>query len=133
VSTYYLDTSAALKLLVEEDHSRAFAEFYDDHATDAWVTSTLLRVELLRAVSRALPESILDARELLLAFAFVAIDDEIIEAAASVPDRRLRSLAAIHLATARTLGDDLDGLVSYDERLAAAAQRAGIETLAPLD
>ena len=63
------------------------------------------------------------ARDLLLAFSFVAMDDDIVEAAMNEPDRGLRSLDAIHLATARILGEDLDALVSYDDRLLKAAIR----------
>jgi predicted nucleic acid-binding protein len=49
------------------------------------------------------------------------------------PDRALRSLDAIHLGTARILAEDLDGLVTYDARLAAAASDAGLPVLSPLD
>jgi uncharacterized protein len=74
-----------------------------------------------------------DARDLLTAFSYVAIDDEIVEAAMTEPDRTLRSLDAIHLATARILGPDLDGLVTYGTRLATAAGAAGLVTLSPQD
>ncbi len=133
MSAYYLDTSAALKLLAEESHSRSFAQFYDDHANAAWVSSTLLRVEVMRAVTRALPVAVPDARELLLAFDFISIDEDIIEVAMNEPDRTLRSLDAIHLATARALGDDLDGMATYDERLAVAAMAAGMTIISPRD
>ena len=59
--------------------------------------------------------------ELLEAFSFVSIDDDIVERAMVEPDPQLRSLDAIHLATARVIADDLAALVSYDERLLAAA------------
>jgi predicted nucleic acid-binding protein len=72
-----------------------------------------------------------DARDLLLAFSYIAIDDEIVEAAMNEPDRALRSLDAIHLATARLLGPDLDAIVSYDDRLTAAATGAGLVTASP--
>jgi uncharacterized protein len=133
VSLYYADTSAAIKLLVEESHSKAFAAFYDAHADAEWVSSALLRIELTRAVTRALPALLPDARDLLLAFSFVAIDDDIVEAAMNEPDRGLRSLDAIHLATARILGEDLDAIVSYDDRLLKAATDAGLATASPRD
>jgi predicted nucleic acid-binding protein len=131
VSLYYVDTSAAIKLLVEESHSAAFAEFYDKATGAAWVSSALLRIELMRAVIRALPAMLPDARDLLLAFDFVTIDDDIVDAAMNEPDRMLRSLDAIHLATARVLGTDLTALVTYDDRLALAAKDAGMEVLSP--
>jgi predicted nucleic acid-binding protein len=125
VSLYYIDTSAALKLLAEESHSLAFASFYDDSAGASWVSSALLRIEVIRAVSRVMPALLPDARALLLAFDYVSIDDEVVEAAMNEPDRMRRSLDAIHLATARVLGPDLDGLATYDDRLAAAAKGRG--------
>jgi len=133
VSLYYADTSAVIKLLVEESHSKAFAAFYDAHADAEWVSSALLRIELTRAVSRAMPALLPDARDLLLAFSFVAIDDDIVEGAMNEPDRGLRSLDAIHLATARVLGEDLDAIVSYDVRLLKAATDAGLATASPWD
>jgi uncharacterized protein len=133
VSLYYIDTSAALKLIAEESHSRAFAEFYDKSDGASWVSSALLRIEVVRAVSRAMPAALPDARALLLAFDYVSIDDEVVDAAMDEPDRMLRSLNAIHLATARVLGPDLEGLVTYDDRLAAAAKDAGIPVIDPRD
>ena len=133
MSLYYIDTSAALKLLAEESHSRAFAMFYDESAGASWVSSTLLRIEVVRAVGRAMPAALPDARALLQAFDYVSIDDEVVDAAMNEPDRMLRSLDAIHLATARVLGPDVDGLATYDDRLAAAAKDAGIAVIDPRD
>jgi uncharacterized protein len=133
VSLYYIDTSAALKLLADESHSRAFATFYDASAGASWASSALLRIEVVRAVSRVMPAALPDARALLLAFSYVSIDDEVVEAAMNEPDRRLRSLDAIHLATARVLGPDVAGLATYDDRLAAAAKDAGISVIDPRD
>lgn len=133
MSVYYVDTSAALKLLAEESHSRAFAAFYDEHSRASWVSSALLRIEVIRAVARVMPAALPDARDLLLAFDYVNIDDEIVDAAMNEPDRMLRSLDAIHLATARVLGPDLTGVVTYDDRLATAADDAGMSVVAPRD
>jgi predicted nucleic acid-binding protein len=133
VSLYYADTSAVIKLLAEETHSKAFAAFYDSHADAEWVSSALLRIEVARAVARAAPALLPDARDLLSAFSYIAIDDEIVEAAMDEPDRGIRSLDAIHLATARIVGPDLDGLVSYDIRLTTAASSAGLVVVSPQD
>jgi predicted nucleic acid-binding protein len=133
VSLYYADTSTVIRLLVEESHSKAFAAFNDAHADAQWVSSAVLRIELTRAVTRALPALLPDARDLLLAFSFVAIDDDIAEGAMAEPDRGLRSLDAIHLATARVLGEDLDAIASYDDRLPKAATEAGLATASPRD
>lgn len=131
MSLYYADTSAVIKLLAEESHSKAFAAFYDSHADAEWVSSALLRIEVTRAVARGAPALLPDARDLLSAFSYIAIDDEIVEAAMNEPDRALRSLDAIHLATARILAGDLDGLLTYDTRLAGAASDAGLVALSP--
>jgi hypothetical protein len=133
VSLYYADTSAVIKLLAEEEHSRALAAFYDEHTDAEWVSSALLKIELTRAVSRVMPVLMPDARDLLRAFSYVSIDDDIVEAAMNEPDRGLRSLDVIHLATARIFGNELDALVSYDDRLLRAAGEAGLPTAAPPD
>ena len=128
---YYADTSAVIKLLVEETHSKAFAAFYDTHADAEWASSALLRIELTRAVAHAMPALLPEARDLLTAFSYIAIDEEIVDGAMSEPDRRLRSLDAIHLATARILAPELDALVTYDDRLVKAATDAGLATISP--
>jgi len=133
VSQFYADTSAVLKLLVEEQNSKAFAAFYDGHADAEWISSALLRIELMRAVTWAMPARLPDARELLRAFSYIAIDDEVVEGAMAEPDRGLRSLDAIHLATARLLAQELDAIVTYDDRLIKASGEAGIDTISPHD
>ena len=131
MSLYYADTPAVIKLLVEETHSKAFAAFYDGHADDEWVSSALLRIELTCAVARTMPALLPEARDLLTAFSYIAIDDEIVDGAMSEPDRGLGSLDAIHLATARILAPELEALVTYDYRLIKAATDAGLATVAP--
>ena len=133
MSLYYADTSAVVKLLVEETDSKAFAAFYDAHNDAEWVSSALLRIELTRAVARAIPALLPDAQDLLLAFSCIAIDEDIVEGAMNEPDRALRSLDAIHLATARILAPELDALVTYDDRLLRAATDAGLVTISPRD
>ena len=133
MSLYYADTSAVIKLLVEETDSKAFAAFYDAHSDAEWVSSALLRIELTRAVARAMPALLPDARELLLAFSCIAIDDDIVEGAMNEPDRMLRSPDAIHLATARILAPELDASVTYDDRRLRAATDVGLVTVSPRD
>jgi uncharacterized protein len=109
----------------------AFAAFYDGHADAEWVSSALLRIELTRAVARATSALLPEARDLLTAFSYIAIDDEIVDGAMSEPDRGLRSLDTIHLATARILAPELEALVTYDDRLVKAAADAGLATVSP--
>ena len=61
------------------------------------------------------------------------MDDEIVEAAMNEPDRMLHSPDAIHLATARVLGTDLDAIITYDDRPASAAADAGRAVITPRD
>ena len=133
MSVYYADTSAVIKLLAEESHSRAFAAFYDSHADTEWVSSTLSRIELTRAVTRVMPALLPEARDLLSAFSYISMDDDVVEGAMNEPDRGLRSLDAVHLATARILADDLIAIVSYDDRLLKASEEAGLGIASPRD
>jgi predicted nucleic acid-binding protein len=133
VSVYYADTSAVIKLLAEESHSQAFAAFYDSHADTEWVSSALLWIELTRAVTRIMPVLLPEARDLLSAFSYISMDDDVVEGAMNEPDRGLRSLDAIHLATARIPSSDLTAIVSYDDRLLKAAEDAGLGIESPRD
>src|SRR5271156_2954452 len=125
MALYYLDTSAAFKLLAAEEHADAFLAFYREHRSDNWISSDLLRIEVSRVVARNWPALIPDAQRLLDA------DEDVVRSAIVEPDRLLRSLDAIHLATARLLGPELTALLTYDDRLAKAAADAGIPVLAP--
>jgi hypothetical protein len=78
-----------------------------------------------------MPALLPEARDLLTAFSYIAIDDEIVDGAMSEPDRGLRSLDAIHLATTRILAPELEALVTYDDRLIKAAMDAGLATVSP--
>lgn len=84
-------------------------------------------------LSGSVPRCCADARALLDAFEVVAIDDDVVTAAMAEPDRMLRSRDAIHLSTARLFGTELDGFVTYDDRLAVAARDARMPVVAPRD
>jgi predicted nucleic acid-binding protein len=131
VSLVYLDSSALVKLIVREPESGALAEFLRGHSER--VSSALSLTEVLRALGRAgfgVAER-RRAREILTRVALVDVDRRTLAAAAALDPPALRTLDAIHLATALTLREDLAALVTYDRRLAAAAKRADIEALAP--
>lgn len=130
-AVFYIDSSAVVKLLLAETHSQELTAFYDERRSDAWVSSSLMRIEVARAVTRALPSAQTEVPALLAAFGYLAIDEEIVEAATREPDPDLRSPDAIHLASARVLGEQLAAVVTYDERLAAATTRAGLPVHTP--
>ena len=131
MALYYLDTSAAFKLLAAEEHAEAFLSFYREHRNDDWVSSDLLRIELTRAVARDWRALIPDAQRLLDAFEYVQMDEDVVRTAMVEPDPLPRSLDAIHLATARLLGPELTALLTYDDRLAQAAADAAIPVHTP--
>jgi len=127
---HYLDSSALVKLVVFEAESTALRAWLTSENRDP-VTSDLARTELLRAVRRAAPDRAVAAHEVLATMTVLTLSTETFEAAARLDPMTLRSLDALHLAVALELGDDLDGIVVYDERLADAANAYGISTLAP--
>jgi uncharacterized protein len=135
----YLDSSAILKLLRRENESDALIAHLDAHAQQELVTSALATVEVARALTavgaadmaaRAVRRS--DRVEVgdvvVPALAMVA---PILDLARTLPPAVLRSLDAIHVATALLAGAALDHVITYDKRMAAAAQAAGLQTVSP--
>jgi predicted nucleic acid-binding protein len=127
---WYLDTSAAVKLVVAEAGTAGLVSWIREHE-DAVVSSDLLRTELLRATRRGAPDRMPRARAVLDGLVLLAVPPSTFERAAELDPTELRSLDALQLAAALGLGDGLDGLVTYDERMAAGARRLGIQVLAP--
>jgi uncharacterized protein len=126
----YVDTSALLKLLKSETHSEALAAYLADR--DDLVSSTLLAVELRRSALRSLPRSLPRVDILLSRVEMIDMDDVVVESASRLPDPMLRSLDAIHLATALLIRDEVDVLLTYDERLADAARAHRLPAAAPI-
>lgn len=126
----YLDTSALVKLVVREVETPALVAWIDEIELDL-VSSDLARTELLRVVRRAAPDLVLRAREVLDVVTLLDVTTQIFEAAARVDPPTLRTIDALHLAAAFELGDDLAIIVTYDDRLAAAATAAGVRVSAP--
>ena len=126
----YIDASAAAKLVLEEPESRALAKWMTRDGRIA-VTSDLTRTELLRATRRFAPDRMSEARAVLDIMTVVTVSTSVFERAATLDPESLRSLDAIHLASALELGDELDDLATYDVRLAEAARRYGISVVAP--
>jgi predicted nucleic acid-binding protein len=128
----YLDSSALVKLVQQESESEALRGFIADHRSDSLVTSALARVEVVRAVSAGSHGAIEHARRQLARLDQLALTSALLDRAADIrPDRQLRSLDAIHLAAAQTVGDDLRAVLTYDRRLADAAGALGLVVQAP--
>jgi uncharacterized protein len=127
---YYLDTSAAVKLVEAEPETPGLATWLAAHDGQI-VSSDLLRTELQRVVRRANPNAMPQARAVLDTVTLLTMPTATFERAAELDPDLLRSLDALHLAAALELGDDLDGVVTYDDRLATAARLHGVEVIAP--
>lgn len=127
--TVYLDTSAAAKLVVEEPESDALAAYLDDLGPeDDLLSSALLETELRRlGVRLDVAQSAIT--DVLTRVDLVEPDRALFLAAGLLPGTSLRSLDALHLATA--LRVDADLLVAYDRRLLEAAKSVGLATLSP--
>lgn len=127
---YYLDTSAAVKLVVREQGSAALRRWVGSADSDL-VGSDLVRTELIRTIRRGAPAALVQARAVLDTLVLLTLPSEVFERAATLEPSVLRSLDALHLAVAMQLGDELDAIVTYDDRLASAAQGLGIPALSP--
>jgi uncharacterized protein len=124
----YVDSSAFVKLVATEPESAAL-----EAALDGWLlaSSALLEVEAAIAVRRRNPGEVRAVRELLRIVELVEIDGAVRRAAGDLTDPRLRSLDAIHLATALSLGERCDGFFAYDDRLTTAARAHGLSVTVP--
>lgn len=130
----YLDTSALVKLVLVETHSADLAAWLNDRVQMRWVTSVLADVELPRAVIRAgSPEGLASVPAVLARLDRFEIDEVVRTTAASLRDPDLRTLDAIHLATATVAAStaNLDAVVTYDRRLASVVSSLGMRPVAP--
>lgn len=127
----YLDASAIVKLVKAERESDALIS-----SLVQWpdrVTVAMARVEVHRALSRigASRAEHTRADAVLEGLVLIRVDDAILVRAASFKDRHLRTIDAIHLATALTMGDDPEVFFTYDARLARAAERLRLPVAHP--
>ena len=125
---WYLDTSAFLKLLAEDNDSAAMREWAVLH--DSLWSSQLLRTEAVRAASR-LGISDDDVETALESVSLILPSVATFYTAGHLAPHSLRSLDALHLATALEMGDDLEGIVAYDERLITASRDASLVVVSP--
>lgn len=127
----YLDSSAIVKLIVLEQETSALLSFLAGHPERA--SSVLVRVEVLRALRRAGVSASQRRRavDVLARIALLHVEDDILESAAELESADLRSLDAIHIATALSIKEELTGVVTYDERFSSAAKRMGLSIFTP--
>lgn len=126
----YLDSSAVVKLARREAETQALRAWLTANPQPL-VVSALARTETARVLRRAEPTALPVLASVLALLYQVPVSDPILDAAASLADPLLRSLDAIHLATAASLGSVVNWFVAYDRRLAQAAQAEGLAVVAP--
>lgn len=128
----YLDSSAIVKLVQREGESASLRRYLRKHSGSPRVTSALARVEVVRAVLAAGPTAVAQARRQLGRMYQVSLDQDVLDRAATFVLRmRVRSLDALHLASAQVVGADLQAVITYDERMAEAATELGLSVDAP--
>ncbi|HUZ77520.1 MAG TPA: type II toxin-antitoxin system VapC family toxin [Chloroflexota bacterium] len=127
----YIDSSAFVKTVAREEQSESLRQFL--LTCDLVVSSALLQTESTRAVTRFSPELAPLIQRRLRGVALVPVSREILLAAGSLLPANIRTLDAIHLATAALLGEELRSVITYDERMAAAAQGMGMRVDAPAE
>ena len=125
----YLDSSAIVKLAVEEPESAALRRYL--RRRRPFVTSALARTEVARALLPLGQAAMQRGQDVLSRVDLVRINERVLTTAGTLLPVELRSLDAIHLATAQQLGTDLARVVTYDERMAAAAGALGWSVAAP--
>ncbi len=124
------NASALVKLVVAEAETDALRAWLVAAERDP-VSSDLARTELVRAVRRAAPDRVVQARAVLDAVTLLEVSTAIFEEAGRLDPVIVRGLDAVHLAAALSLGDDLAAIVTYDDRLAEAARANGVAVVAP--
>ena len=124
----YVDASAFVKLVIGEPQSDALA---DALAGLTMTSSAILEVEAALVVRRRQPRSFNAVRRLLGSVRLVDVERAILRAAGDLDDPGLRSLEAIHLATALSLGERCGAFFAYDDRLIAAARGHGLTVTVP--
>jgi predicted nucleic acid-binding protein len=125
----YVDSSALVKLAVREPESDALRRYL--RRRRPLVASALARTEVARALLPLGPVAVRRGADVLARIDLIRLNDRVLTAAGAMQPEALRSLDAIHLATAQQLGDDLAGLVTYDDRTALAAEALGYAVARP--
>ena len=125
----YLDSSAIVKLAIRENESVALRRYL--RRRRPLVSSSLARTEVLRALLPGGNDAVAAGRKVLTRLDLVRVSTGVLDEAAVLLPADLRSLDAIHLVTARRLGQDLGAIVTYDERMAEAATHLGHRVVAP--
>jgi uncharacterized protein len=126
---WYLDSSALVKTVIEEPESEELASWL--RGKERLVACELVRVEVVRAVRASDPAAVPRARQAIATLTLLRLDDALYELAADLDAPFLRSLDAIHLAAAISVGSGLGGVVTYDTRMEESARALGLAVESP--
>jgi len=130
VRNIYIDSSAILKLIVQEKESDAVRSI----SRARFITSEISRVEIIRTVLRNEPKALKAAESVLKNINILTIDSATLTQAERLPERiNIRALDAIHLASAGKFGLRINSILTYDKQMAKAARELGFEVLAPTE
>jgi uncharacterized protein len=125
---HYIDASAFVKLIVEEKETQALLK----SLPPSLISGEILTVEVMRTTVHSDAETIAFARKLLAGINFMPISSEVISIASLFGAHiKSKTLDAIHLAAALSIGSAIDGIITYDKMMIADAKLLGIPVLSP--
>ena len=127
---FVVDSSAIVKLIVDEPKSQSFGTWLKDCKQDLFV-SEIAHTEVARAVLRVDSRLTPQLKTVFERFGTIRVSSQILTVASVLNPSTLRTLDAIHLASCLILGDDLNGFVTYDDAQSEAAIQNGIKVVAP--
>lgn len=122
----YLDSAAVVKLVHAEDETTALRGWLDERADTGWTSSVLAEIESFRALARHAPDAVDRLPPVLDLIDLVEMSPDIRILAQKVKPATVRSLDAIHLATALSIRGQLTSFVTYDKRLAQSTENGGL-------
>jgi hypothetical protein len=125
----YIDTSAMLKLVHPERESGALRAWLASHPGDL-VSSALIRTEARRALLRNDPGALPQLPAILSVIAQIPVSETVLDSAAMFPDPLLRTLDAVHLASAQSVSA-VTAILAYGKHLIDAARNAGLAVASP--
>ena len=126
--SWYLDSSAILKLIIDESESVAMRNIFDERA----MTSVISRIEVIRNIRRIDPLALSAAQNILSRISMLPMNDVVLRTAETITaTASLKSLDCIHVASMITSATPLLGIITYDKAMAANAEVLGIKVLSP--
>ncbi|HWA55525.1 MAG TPA: PIN domain-containing protein [Solirubrobacterales bacterium] len=125
----FLDSSAPMMLVIREPETPALRRYLATRPQR--IACQLVRTEVPRAIRHFGPRALAKARSVQQRVEIVRIDDDLLDVADLIDPAVVRSLDAIHLATAQLLARELEAVVTYESRMRIAAERIGLAVVAP--